>query len=191
MLEIRRIEVGDLACNCYVILKNDKALVIDPGDDYDLIKKELLGKDVLGILITHHHFDHVGALNALLNEYKVDVFDKDNLKEGKFDIDEFHFEVIYTSGHTSDSVTYYFKDDKVMFTGDFVFKDSIGRCDLPTGDFRVMLNSIEKIKRYDDDIVIYPGHGEKSTLGYEKTNNEYFNLNKNKIWQMFAFVVEW
>ena len=176
MIEIRRIEVGDLACNCYVILKNDKALVIDPGDDYDLIKNELLGKEVLGILITHHHFDHVEALNALLNEYKVDVFDKDNLKEGKFDIDEFHFEVIYTPGHTSDSVTYYFKDDKVMFTGDFVFKNSIGRCDLPTGDFRVMLNSIEKIKKYDDDIVIYPGHGEKSTLGYEKTNNEYFNL---------------
>ena len=106
----------------------------------------------------------------------LDSFDKDNLKEGKFDIDAFHFEVIYTPGHTSDSVTYYFKDDKVMFTGDFVFKDSIGRCDLPTGDFRVMLNSIEKIKKYDDDIVIYPGHGEKSTLGYEKTNNEYFNL---------------
>ena len=84
MLEIRRIEVGDLACNCYVILKNDKALVIDPGDDYDLIKNELLGKDVLGILITHHHFDHVGALNALLNEYKVDVFDKDNLSHSIF-----------------------------------------------------------------------------------------------------------
>ena len=146
MLEIRRIEVGDLACNCYVILKNDKALVIDPGDDYDLIKNELLGKDVLGILITHHHFDHVGALNALLNEYKVDVFDKDNLKE---------------------------EDVKEVVTR---VKDSIGRCDLPTGDFRVMLNSIEKIKKYDDDIVIYPGHGEKSTLGYEKTNNEYFNL---------------
>ena len=187
MLDIRRIVVGDLACNCYVILKNDKALVIDPGDDYALIKKELLGKDVLGILITHHHFDHVGALKALLNEYKVDVFDKDNLKEGKFDIDEFHFEVIYTPGHTSDSVTFYFRDNKVMFTGDFVFKDSIGRCDLPTGDYRVMLNSIEKIKQYDDNIVIYPGHGEKSTLGYEKINNEFFNI---KIWQMFAFVVE-
>ena len=60
-----------------------------------------------------------------------------------------------------------------MFTGDFVFKDSVGRCDLPGGNPRDMINSIGKIKKYDD-ILIYPGHGDKTTLNYEKSNNIYF-----------------
>ncbi len=176
MLDIRRVVVGELACNCYIILKDGNALVVDPGDDYNLIKNELDGLNILGVLITHHHFDHISALNDLLEDYNVKVFDRNNLHEGNFLIGNFRFEVIYTPGHTSDSVTYYFMDDKVMFTGDFLFKDSIGRCDLPTGDFKVMLNSIAKIKKYDDDIVIYPGHGDKSSLGYEKLNNEYFRI---------------
>ena len=64
-----------------------------------------------------------------------------------------------------------------MFTGDFLFKDNIGRCDLPTGNVAKMKESINKIKKYSDNIKIYPGHGEETNLGYEKKNNYYFNNN--------------
>ena len=74
-----------------------------------------------------------------------------------------------------DSICFYFYKDKVMFVGDFIFKDSIGRCDLEGGNISLMKESIEKIKKYDDDITIYPGHGEFTTLGREKLENYYFN----------------
>ena len=61
-----------------------------------------------------------------------------------------------------------------MFCGDFIFKDNIGRVDLPTGNYQEMIESINKIKQYDDDIVLYPGHGEQTKLGYEKKHNYYF-----------------
>ena len=73
-----------------------------------------------------------------------------------------------------DSITFYFRNDKIMFTGDFLFKETIGRFDLVGSDYNKMLDSIFKIKKYDDDIVIYPGHGNSSILGYEKKNNPYF-----------------
>ena len=74
-----------------------------------------------------------------------------------------------------DSVSFYFYDDKAMFVGDFVFLDSIGRCDLDGGNFSLMRESINKIKTYSNDIMLYPGHGSKTLLGYEKENNYYFN----------------
>ena len=88
--------------------------------------------------------------------------------------DKFKFEVIYTPGHKEDAITIYFKENKCMFCGDFIFRDSIGRCDLHGGDIKEMLESIKKIKKYDKDTVIYPGHGDKTTLEYEINNNMYF-----------------
>jgi glyoxylase-like metal-dependent hydrolase (beta-lactamase superfamily II) len=101
-------------------------------------------------------------------------YDKDNLVEGENKIGCFSFNVIYTPGHKEDLITIYFKKDKAMFCGDFIFKDSIGRWDLDGGNIKDMFKSIDKIKRYDRDITIYPGHGEKTTLGYEMDNNMYF-----------------
>ena len=80
--------------------------------------------------MTHRHFDHMGAIEKLKSKYQIPVFDYTNLKEGKMLLNVFDFEVIFTPGHTDDSVTYYFKEDDVMFTGDFIFKESIGRTDL-------------------------------------------------------------
>ena len=96
------------------------------------------------------------------------------MHHGKITIGPFDIEVIYTKGHTNDSVTYYFKEEKIMFTGDFIFKNSIGRTDLG-GNTKDMIESINKIKHYDDSIIIYPGHGEYTTLSSEKENNEFFN----------------
>lgn len=173
-LEINSCTVGKLDCNCYLISKGNKALLVDPGDDFNKIDKLIKDKELVGILITHGHFDHVMALDDVISKYKVPVYRYSNLKEGEFKIDEFTFEVIYTPGHLTDCITYYFKDDLAMFTGDFLFYNTIGRCDLIGSDYEEMKNSIEKIKQYSDNIVIYPGHGRSTNLGREKNNNPYF-----------------
>ena len=174
-MKINNLKVGDLQCNCYILEINNKVLVIDPGDEYEKIKHELNNKEVLGILNTHNHFDHVGCIKNIIEDYKVNLYNYNNLEEKEYNIGPFCFEVIYTPGHTTDSITFYFKEDKVMFTGDFLFYDTVGRCDLEGGSFDTMKKSIEKIKNYDRDITIYPGHGRETTLKREFTNNPYFN----------------
>ncbi len=172
-MKIDIVRVGYLSENCYIVSNNDKCLVIDPGDDSNRIIESIGNKKVLGILITHHHFDHVGAVDDIKNKYNVSVYDINNLKEGINKIDEFTFKVIYNPGHTDDSISFYFEEENVMFVGDFVFRDSIGRCDLG-GSIPLMKQSINKLKEYDKDIVLYPGHGESTKLNYEKENNPYF-----------------
>ena len=170
-MQVTKIKVGPLECNCYILKKDDYAIIIDPGDDQDKIKNEIKDITVKAVLITHNHFDHVGAL---------DMFDKSlvkdckSLTEGKYEIGNFKFEVIETKGHTDDSITYYFYDDDLMFTGDFLFKETIGRCDFPNSNNDDMINSLNKIKNYNNDIKIYPGHGEESILGLEKRNFDYY-----------------
>lgn len=159
--------------NCYILENNNDVLIIDPGNDYDKIKKQIENKNLLGVLITHYHPDHIGALNLLLNDYKVDIYDF-KLDEKEYNINKFKFNIIKTPGHTDDSITFYFKEDEVMFTGDFIFKETIGRTDLPTGDFNKMNDSIDMIKKYDKNIKLYPGHGDSTTLDYEINNNYYF-----------------
>ncbi len=170
-MEIKVVVTGYLEENCYLIIKNNKVLVVDPGDDYERIMEVISNKEVIGILITHNHFDHVGALKYF--DKNIPVIKKDNVDEGLFKIDDFEFKIIFTFGHTDDSITFYFEKEKIMFTGDFLFKEEIGRCDLPTGNFTVMLNSLRKIIKYGEDIIVYPGHGDKTTIGYEKSNNKY------------------
>lgn len=172
-MKIDIVTVGYLQTNCYVLTIDDKCIVIDPGDEFIKINKIIGNKKVLKVLLTHHHFDHVGALEELINKYKVDILDNTNLEEKEYIIDKFRFKVIFTKGHTTDSLCFYFEKEKVMFVGDFLFKESIGRTDLSTGSICDMKLSLKKISKYDDDIVIYPGHGESSSLCYEKKYNNY------------------
>lgn len=171
-MNIKRIVVGPLQENCYILEKEDMCIIIDPGDEADKIIENISYSPV-AILITHNHFDHVGALPQLKEKYNVPVYNYNNLKEGELSTGNFKLNVIYTPGHTSDSVTFYFNEDKIMFTGDFLFKGTIGRTDLSTGNFKEMQKSIRKILAYNDIIKVYPGHGGYSTLGLEKKNNEY------------------
>ena len=173
-MTIDKIEVGYLRCNCYILDIDNHVLVIDPGDDEKKIIALIGNRIVDGIIITHHHFDHDGAVNAIMDNYNMKVYDRYNLDEGINKVGKFEFEVIYTPGHKEDLITIYFKEDKMLFCGDFIFKDSFGRCDLPGGNMNEMIKSIDKIKMYPKDVVIYPGHGEKTTLGYEINNNPYF-----------------
>ncbi len=174
-MKVNSIKTGYLECNCYLLEKNNKYLLIDPGDDLEKIERFIKGKDIKGILITHSHFDHTASANDLKTRYNIPIYDVNNLKEGINNIDIFSFEVIKTFGHTMDSICFYFKDERVMFTGDFLFYHSIGRYDFPESNYQEMLKSIDRIKKYPQDITIYPGHGQKSSLKEEFKNNYYLN----------------
>lgn len=172
-METKCVITGFLDENCYLIIKNGTCLVVDPGDDFHKIKEEIGDNKILGVLITHSHADHIGALRNFLTKRSIKIFKRSNLEEKEYTIGDFKFKCIYTPGHSKDSVTFYFEEEKIMFVGDFIFKDSIGRCDLPGGSESEMKDSINKILEYPDDIKLYPGHYQETTLGDEKTNNQF------------------
>lgn len=164
-MKIETLVVGMLQENCYIVTIGDNSFIIDPGDEVDRIIDACKDKNIKEILITHHHFDHIGALEELEKHLRL----KENFKSNLF-----NYETIKTPGHTVDSVTYYFPDEKVMFTGDFIFYHSIGRTDLPTGNMEDMVSSLNLISKYPDNIEVYPGHGPKTNLGKEKNNFKYY-----------------
>lgn len=175
-MNVEKIVVGSLQENCYLITKNGMGLLVDPGDEAEKIIAFVKANAVCleGILITHGHFDHVGALEEVRNWFDVPVYHRDMLQEKEYNIGDFTFDVIFTPGHSQDSVTYYFKKDDVMFVGDFVFEGSIGRVDLPGGNLLQMKQSIERIKKYPAGTKLYPGHGPATTLEHEVRSNSYF-----------------
>ena len=172
-MDVKKIVTGYLDENCYVLIKDGNCLVVDPGDDFIKIKDAIGDNKVLGVLITHSHADHIGALRNFLTKRSIKIFKRSNVEEQSYQIGDFKFDAIHTPGHSKDSVTFYFKDDNMMFIGDFIFKESVGRTDLPGGSNQELKESITKILNYPDDIILYPGHYEETTLGYERKNNPY------------------
>ena len=172
-MQIKQIEVGYLKTNCYILIKNNKCIIIDPGDESEKIIKTIGSIKPIAIIITHDHFDHVGAKDKLKEYYNIPSYDMTSLEEKHYIIEEFEFEIIYTKGHADTCITIYFEKEKIMFTGDFLFKDNIGRTDLKTSNQYEMEKSLSKIKKYPNDVIIYPGHGQITNLGYEKENNYY------------------
>ena len=172
-MDIKCVVTGYLDENCYVLIKNKTCLVVDPGDDFLKIKDAIGDNKVLGVLITHSHADHIGALRNFLTKRNIKIFKRSNLEEKEYTIGDFKFDCILTPGHSKDSVTFYFKEENTMFIGDFIFKESIGRTDLPGGSDIEMKDSSKKILEYADDTKLLPGHYEATTLGYEKKNNDY------------------
>jgi len=168
--------VGKLQTNCYILYEDGKCIIVDPGDEENNIIKKITKLKVtpIAILLTHNHFDHTMCADSLSSFYKVPVYDYKNLMEGNKKIGPFSFETIYTPGHSNTCLTFYFKDYDMMLVGDFVFKESVGRVDLPGGNYQKMIESLKKIKEYDDNIDLFPGHGDKTTIGHEKKHNYYF-----------------
>lgn len=157
-MKVEIIVVGELLTNCYIVTINNHLYIIDPGDEASRIIDFIGGRRVDAILVTHNHFDHIGALKELENYYSLEA-----------NTNVIDFEVIDTPGHTLDSKTFYNKEYNAMFDGDFIFKGTIGRTDLG-GKMSLMFESIEKILKYNHEITLYPGHGDKTTIEAEYNN---------------------
>ena len=202
MLAVEKFKVGPLETNCYFITDKNtkKSAIIDPGGisaELDA-KIDVIGKENIEyILMTHGHFDHIRKAPRYqkLTEAKLVIgakeadFTKDRhlnlcrIPLAPFDVDilvndediitlgETKIKVIATPGHTIGGVC--FIADSNLFTGDTIMKGTVGRCDLKTGNFEQMKNSILKITALTENYKIYPGHGDISTLNEEKENNFY------------------
>lgn len=192
--------------NSYILIddKTKKAAVVDPGEDAGLImeRAEQAGAKIDFILLTHGHFDHIGALSDLHNKTGVkiyvhpaeipymrkqddfisSIFYNLNLVEGlEFSaveqgdvirLGDTKITVMHTPGHSAGSVIYIAGDS--LITGDTLFNGSVGRVDGPAGSPRDMQKSIERIKGLDSDYKIFPGHGPDTTLYNEINSNIYF-----------------
>lgn len=201
-MEIKCLNLGDLQTNCYLISGKEGAVVIDPADysyEVENFLKQNARKERM-ILITHAHFDHYGDALRLSRETdtKIGIGEMENyaLADGKFNLsaffgselehflagtlfkdnDEFSvgdidFKVFHTPGHTVGSVCYLVENN--LFSGDLLFRGSIGRTDFPGGSFEELKNSVRRLYSLFGDINIYSGHGEKTTLLYEKNNNPF------------------
>jgi glyoxylase-like metal-dependent hydrolase (beta-lactamase superfamily II) len=204
-MNVERIVVGQMGTNCYIVGNDQIAAIVDPGDDADVIKQHIRSREVKYILLTHTHVDHIGALNEIAKAYpdaKVAVHkaEKDFLKspqknlsafmglnltfQGEVDIEledgmtlpfgDSEIKVIHTSGHTPGGVC--FLIGKNLITGDALFRMSIGRTDFPGGSYGELIENIrEKIFTLPEDIRIFPGHMEESSVGFEKKNNPFLN----------------
>ncbi len=158
-MKIETLVLPPLENNCYLLKQDNQVIIIDPSSNPEQIINACKGYEVLEILVTHHHFDHIGALKELEKYY--------HLKHNEFK-NTFGYRVIKTPGHSKDSISFYFAKEKALFSGDFIFKDGIGRTDFPESNPLEMLDSLANIKTYPDDITVYPGHGPWTNLGQEK-----------------------
>ena len=170
-MKIEKIVNGYLEENCYIVHNNKNALIVDPGSDKNKVIKKIneLNVNVVGFLITHYHFDHVEVLDELNQLYNTKIYDYKSNKRIK--IYDFENEIIRNYGHTLDSVSFLFKKEKIMFTGDFVFRETIGNYEFENEE--IMFSSLREFIKLDKNIVIYPGHGEKSSVGHEIENSLY------------------
>ena len=202
MLKIHTLPLGSYQTNCYIVHEevSDTCAVIDPGCAPERILEEVgrLGLAVDAILLTHGHFDHVGAVETLVKATGCDLWMSESdwsqfpnpatayfyplancdFTNVNFCEEDEHihaggltFVTWRTSGHTWGSVCY--ACDDALFTGDTLFAGSCGRIDLPGGDRKAMLHSLERLAEVEADYRIYPGHGGSSTLKWEQQTNPY------------------
>ena len=186
--------LGAYQTNCYMICAEDsaKCVVIDPGYEPQrvLMQAATLGKTIEAILLTHGHFDHVGAVRDIAAETDCDVYicPEDlsmppqmtagplyythTYTEGDvLSLAGLQIRVIRTPGHTQGSVCLLVED--AMFSGDTLFEGSCGRTDLPGGDWAQILQSLKRLKELNRDYKVYPGHGGSTTLAEERMYNPY------------------
>ena len=201
-MEIRAIHLGLIKTNCYLISTDKAAVVIDPGFKTEITAdflKASKGKARM-ILITHAHFDHIGGAEALRNETGVEIgigeLDAPALRDTglnlsdkfhahiapfsadrtfcdgeKFSVGDIDFEVILTPGHTVGGVSYL--SGESLFSGDTLFAGAVGRTDMPGGSLKALKKSLKRLIALPEETKVYPGHGDFTTVGYEKENNMF------------------
>lgn len=193
--------------NSYLLKDGNSALLIDPGyNEEHCLEKRVVesGCHLLGILITHGHYDHFAGLknwsllptppvffpkddeecleNPVLNVSRLFEIEGTSLHLGFYPVEDedeiavgpFLLKAIATPFHTKGSVCYYDEFNHALFAGDTLFKDSIGRTDLPGGDEALIASSLAKLAALPEDTDVYPGHGEMTTIGHEVANNPFF-----------------
>ena len=199
--------VGQVAENCFLFRADDsdRALIVDPGDEAERILAPVdeLGLTVEGILLTHTHFDHIGAVAPVAKatgapvwcpEMEVPVladinsfvpwpgfgpfesYDADHTVSGgeKLDLAGLEIDVIFTPGHSPGHVTYSVRGEDAIFSGDVLFQGSVGRTDLPGGDWETLLESIRTlVDGHPPETTVYPGHMGITTLGAERATNPF------------------
>ncbi len=205
-LEIRPLVLGMMPTNGYLVKNREtgELLLIDPAAEAQRIVSEIeqmQGKPA-AILLTHGHFDHIGAVEALREQYRIPVYALDAEQEVLEDpvknltqmirhsavLKADHFlhdgqelelagaviQVLHTPGHTAGSACYYLPGEGVLFSGDTLFCCSVGRTDFPTGSGALLHDSIHRrLFALPDGTRVLPGHNEETTIGYEKKYNPY------------------
>jgi hydroxyacylglutathione hydrolase len=206
-MDARHVTVGIASENSWVARRegSDRALLIDPGDEPARIEALIadMGVTIEAILITHCHFDHIGAVAPLAAKTGAPVYcpklevpvladimawvpwpgigpfesyEADETVEGgeRLSLAGLDLDVIFTPGHSPGHVTYSIPDEQVAFSGDVLFQGSVGRVDLPGGDWPTLLESIRGlVDGYPSETVVYPGHMGLTTLGAERASNPF------------------
>src|ERR671936_2311695 len=206
-MDVRMFTVGPVQENCYLFRREgaDRALIVDPGDEADLLLHAIdeLGLELDGILITHTHFDHVGAVSPVAEATGAEVwvpeiekgvladimsfvpwpgfgpyesYDAEHTLSGgeKLELADFEIDVLFAPGHSPGHVTYSIPDEQVVFSGDVLFQGSVGRTDLPGGDWPTLLESIRSlVDTLPEDTTVHPGHMGLTTLGAERASNPF------------------
>jgi len=206
-MDVRMFTVGMIQENCFLLRRDgsDRALIVDPGEEAPklLAAIEQLGVTLDGILLTHTHFDHVGAVAPIakatgaevwvpelekgvladINSYvpwpqfgPFESWDAEHTVSGgeRLELAGLEIDVLFTPGHSPGHVTYSIPDEQVVFSGDVLFQSSVGRTDLPGGDWPTLLESIRTlIDSLPGETTVYPGHMGITTLGAERAGNPF------------------
>ncbi len=207
-MKILQIPTGPIQENCYLVYNEKHLLIIDPGAEPEKIIETITDTKArpAAILLTHTHYDHIGAVDPLREFYEIPVYvspleadwlqnpqmnlsglgrhdDIENITAGpadeyfelqEYEIADLSFKVVATPGHSIGSVSFIFPD--FVVSGDALFRGSIGRTDLPTGNLQQLLESIQtQLFTLPEEFPVYPGHGEATTIEREKRLNPFFN----------------
>lgn len=198
-MKLKRIPAGIYSANCYILMDEEtkQTAVIDPGGDAEKLEKAIedMGAEVKYILLTHGHTDHTGAAVQLKEKFNVPLYinkeDYEMCKSGQFvfgnivgKVDKYigegdiiklgnlKIKCIHTPGHTPGGMC--FLVDNLIFTGDTLFANSIGRTDFAGGDFDAIISSIKnKLMILPEDTIVLPGHEGESSIGEEKIHNPF------------------
>ena len=206
-MDVRMFTVGPVAENAYIVRSGDRALMVDPGDEAGKLLGAIdsLGATVEGILLTHTHFDHVGAVAPVARAAGAEVwvpeaekfvladinsfvpwpgfgpfesYDAEHTLKGgeKLDLAGYEIDVHFTPGHSPGHVTFSVPAEQAVFSGDVLFQGSVGRTDLPGGDWDTLLESIRGlVETLPPETTVYPGHMGVTSLGAERATNPFLS----------------
>jgi hydroxyacylglutathione hydrolase len=206
-MDVRMFTVGPVAENCFIFRRDgsSEALIVDPGEEAPKLLGaiEQLGLELKGILLTHTHFDHIGAVAPIAQATGAEVWVPEierpvladimsyvpwpgfgpfesyeaehTLRGGEtLELAGFEIDVIFTPGHSPGHVTFSIPDEQAVFSGDVLFRGSVGRVDLPGGDWATLLESIRGlVDSLPEDTTVYPGHMGVTSLGAERATNPF------------------